>query len=144
MPVLRNPRHERFAQELAQGKSSADAYVAAGYKENRHNAHRLSTIENIRARVEEIQSQGADLAAVTLEMLIGYAQDARRLAMDISQPSAAVAAVKELGVLTGLRVEKRENTNRSASDLSDDDLARIAAGGSAGASAPAGGSKLAH
>ena len=28
MPVLPNPRHERFAQELAKGKSADAAYVA--------------------------------------------------------------------------------------------------------------------
>lgn len=31
MPVLKNQRHERFAQELAKGKSATDAYLAAGY-----------------------------------------------------------------------------------------------------------------
>ena len=41
MPTLRNPRHERFAQELATGKTADAAYVLAGYKENRSNAARL-------------------------------------------------------------------------------------------------------
>ena len=33
MPTLQNPRHERFAQELAAGKTADAAYVLAGYKE---------------------------------------------------------------------------------------------------------------
>ena len=32
---LKNPRHERYAQELAKGKSQAEAYEAAGYKPSR-------------------------------------------------------------------------------------------------------------
>jgi hypothetical protein len=31
MPVLDNPRHERFAQEVAQGTSQREAYKIAGY-----------------------------------------------------------------------------------------------------------------
>jgi phage terminase small subunit len=37
VPTLRNPRHERFAQELAAGKTADAAYVLAGYRENRSN-----------------------------------------------------------------------------------------------------------
>ncbi len=33
--ILPNPRHEKFAQLLAQGNSAAAAYVEAGYKSNR-------------------------------------------------------------------------------------------------------------
>ena len=56
MPTLRNPRHERFAQELATGKTADAAYVLAGYKENRSNAARLGADRDIQARVAEIQS----------------------------------------------------------------------------------------
>jgi phage terminase small subunit len=45
--VLRNPRHERFAQELATGKTADAAYVLASYKENRSNAARLNASQNI-------------------------------------------------------------------------------------------------
>ena len=56
MPTLRNSRHERFAQELATGKTGDAAYVLAGYKENRSNAARLGADRDIQARVAEIQS----------------------------------------------------------------------------------------
>jgi len=39
-----------------------------------------------------------------------------------NQTSAAVAAIKELGILSGLRIERRENLNRSIDDLSDEEL----------------------
>jgi hypothetical protein len=64
-PTLQNPRHERFAQELATGKTADAAYVLAGYKENRSNAARLNARQNIQRRVAEIQSLGAELAAIT-------------------------------------------------------------------------------
>ena len=67
MPTLRNPRHERFAQELATGKTADAAYGLAGYRENRSNAARLSANQDIQKRVAEIQSLGAELAAITVE-----------------------------------------------------------------------------
>ena len=42
VPTLHNPRHERFAQELAAGDTADAAYVLAGYQENRSNAARLN------------------------------------------------------------------------------------------------------
>jgi hypothetical protein len=57
LPVLRNPRHERFAQALAQGKTADAGYKNAGYKPNRHNACRLKTNEHIKARILELQQE---------------------------------------------------------------------------------------
>lgn len=54
MPTLLNQRHERFAQELASGKSDDAAYVAAGYVSNRGNAHKLKQTEDIRRRLAEL------------------------------------------------------------------------------------------
>ena len=65
MGELSNPRHERFAQELAAGNSADAAYEAAGYRKHRGNAARLSANEHIKNRVKEIQAVGAERAAVT-------------------------------------------------------------------------------
>jgi phage terminase small subunit len=70
MPTLQNPRRERFAQELATGKTADAAYVLAGYRVNRSNAARLSADQDIQKRVVEIQSMGAELAAITGETLM--------------------------------------------------------------------------
>lgn len=59
MPILTNSRHERFAQELAKGKSACDAFVAAGFSANRGNAARLNANESIVKRVEEINARAA-------------------------------------------------------------------------------------
>lgn len=148
MPILTNPRYERFAQELAAGKTADEAYVSAGFKKNRGNASRLKADESILKRIEELRERAQVAASsslnITLQWLEEKAEEARQLAMQQGQPSAAVAAIKELGVLSGLRVEKRENTNRNANDLTDDELADIARRGSGDFASAAGGSAKPH
>ena len=109
MPVLKNPRHELFAQLLASGKTATEAHQLAGFKRDRGNASRLATDPEIQDRVQQITAVGAERAAVTVESLIDEAEQARRGAMEAGQYAAAVAAVKEKGVLSGKRVERRES-----------------------------------
>lgn len=112
MPILKNERHEIFAQEVAKGTGRAEAYVIAGYNVSHSVAlsagGRLSKNVLICSRIVEIQQQGADRAVVSVESLIRDAEAARELAMRIKQPSAAVAAIREKGVLSGKRVERSE------------------------------------
>lgn len=65
MPVLANPRWERFARHLFAGMSTAAAYAAAGYTPNRGNATRLKANEVVRARVRELNVRAAEEVAVT-------------------------------------------------------------------------------
>ena len=103
MPTLQNPRHERFAQELATGKSADAAYVSAGYRANRSNAARLSANQDIQKRVAEIQSLGAERAAITVETLIAETESARSKAMgEKGGAAAAVAAITTKAKLAGL------------------------------------------
>src|SRR5229473_4978381 len=64
--VLRNPRHEQFAQLVATGKSPAEAYVCVGFSKAGAAASATRLLRNapVRARVEELQ-QGVAQAAVT-------------------------------------------------------------------------------
>lgn len=57
MPALENPKHERFAQELAKGLTADKAYIAAGFKPNRGNAATLKQKESISNRVAELLSE---------------------------------------------------------------------------------------
>lgn len=57
MPVLTNPKQERFAQELAKGKSADEAYQLAGYKANRGNANTLKQNESILTRVSDLLAE---------------------------------------------------------------------------------------
>src|SRR5260221_13631763 len=68
--TLANPRHERFAQVLAQGKPATEAYVLAGYKANDGNASRMKGNERISARVQEIVGRAAERAEVSLERIL--------------------------------------------------------------------------
>ena len=70
MPILPNSKHERFAQEIAQGASASAAYVTAGYAKNDGNAARLNGNEKVRSRIEEILSEGAAKAGVTVQRIV--------------------------------------------------------------------------
>ena len=65
MPVLKNTRHEAFAQALAKGMTASDAYTAAGYKGDRTAASRLSTNVNVASRVDQIKNRVAEKAEWT-------------------------------------------------------------------------------
>lgn len=120
--VLSNPRHERFAQELARGKTADEAYVLAGYKQNDGNATRLKGNERILARLEELQNRAANRAEVTVESLIAEAEEVRRLAVEKGQLSAAIAAIKEKGVLSGKRIERVQRQPGEFENMSDAEL----------------------
>ena len=63
MPVLANPRHELFAQEVAKGTDCAEAFVIAGFKNNPGNARRLKLNEAVAKRIEAIQLERAEISA---------------------------------------------------------------------------------
>jgi phage terminase small subunit len=117
--MLRNHRRERFAQFIAEGKTYTAAYELAGYKPNPANAAFLAKAPEVNSRITEINSERARMQqestaaavkslAITKETLIAKAEEVRVQAMENRQLSAAIAAIKEIGVLTGLRIERRE------------------------------------
>jgi len=107
MAVLKNARHEAFAQALAKGKSAVDAYVEAGYKPNRSHASRLVANGNIADRVTELQKKVAKKVEVTVESLAGELEQARKIAIGEKQTSAAVQATMGKAKLFGLGSEHR-------------------------------------
>lgn len=125
MPVLPNPRHEAFAQALAQGKTAADAYQQAGYRQSRSAASRLSTNVNIERRVAELQGRAAKKAEVTIESLLDELEEARAIALKEKQSSAAVSATMGKAKLTGLLIEKREHTGRNGGPIQTVDITRL-------------------
>lgn len=111
MPALTNPRHERFAQELAKGKSASEAYVAAGYKANDGNASTLKGNQKVEARVAEIQERGAIRAEVSIASLtndlIRLMAKGESLA-DAAGLSVARNSVMDIAKLNGLVVDKSQ------------------------------------
>lgn len=74
MPVLSNPRHERFAQEMAKsphtGLNAGECYIKAGYDATedmaRRAGSRLANKEHVAARIAEIIGRAAERAEVTI------------------------------------------------------------------------------
>jgi len=90
MPVLRNARQEKFAQELVKGKSIVDAYEAAGYVRDWGNGTKLRYKPHVAARVDELLGRAAAKAEVTAERvlrelaLIGFANMKRNPRGDVA------------------------------------------------------------
>ena len=74
MPVLPNPRHELFAQEIAKGATQRAAYRAAGYEGTDEsvdaNAARLIGDDKVASRVTELQEAAARATGVTMEAVV--------------------------------------------------------------------------
>ena len=111
MPPLENARHERFAQELARGKTQEQAYIDAGYSPNgaRGASSKLQTIANIGQRVAELQERAAMRVELTLADIIQEIEEARMAALSAEtvQASAAVSASKAKAELLGLGAAKK-------------------------------------
>ena len=128
MPVLDNPRHERFAQEIAKGESSRDAYKAAGYETNNvaaadASASRLLSEAKVRARIEELQTRAAAKAEVTVQRILEELEEARQLAKQIEQPSAMVSASMGRAKVAGIVVDRKEvGKPGEFSNVPDDEL----------------------
>jgi phage terminase small subunit len=137
-------QQERFCQLIAQGKNQTDAYMEAGYKAKdaivaKAAASRLFANVNIANRVQELRQSVAGEAEVTLKWLQDKAKELLIEAQAAGQYAAANGSLKELGILTGFRVEKSDRTNRTVEDTSDltrDELYRIARGSREGTAAP--------
>ena len=62
----------------------------------------------LKQRIAEIQVGAAQRSQVSVASLVAAADEIRGFAIRDKQHSAAVAAVKEIGILTGLRIDRRE------------------------------------
>lgn len=113
MPALTNAKHERFAQELAKGRTQAEAYEAAGYAPSEPNASRLTSNDKVAKRVAEIQERAAVRAEITIagltESLMRLASKAEAL-KDASGFQASRASLMDAAKLNGLVVDKTDQT----------------------------------
>ncbi len=70
MAALANARHERFAQEVANGVGASEAYVIAGFNPNPGNARRLRANEAVVKRIEAILREREHIHAKAIEKAI--------------------------------------------------------------------------
>lgn len=114
MGALRNGRRERFAQFVAEGKATSEAYAEAGFRANRKNAHRLASDPGVRARIAELQERAAMRSEMTLAEVT---ESLRRIAAAAETEggapglSVARAAWMDVAKLNGLVVDKSESVN---------------------------------
>jgi phage terminase small subunit len=129
MPVLKNPRHELMAQELAKGAFITDAHETAGFKRHDSNASKTAARPDIQARVSEIIGNAAKRTEITIASVqeelakIGYCNMSDYVTIgadglpfvDMSKVDRAqMAAVQEVHVETTSRVEINEAGEREA------------------------------
>lgn len=110
MPILKNARHEVFAQNLASGMSQTQAYIGAGYKEAGadQNASRLMTNDKVASRVRELQAVSAVECTITTQQLSEQLELLRVKAEAAGQFTAAVSATMGRAKLHGLIIDKAE------------------------------------
>lgn len=105
---LKNARHERFAQELAKGRSQLKSYTLAGYKPDDGAAARLSGNVRVQERVAELKSRAAEKAIVTVADIAKQLDQDRAFAKKCAAPAAMVSATLGKAKVLGLIVEKHD------------------------------------
>ena len=122
MTALSNPKHERFAQALAKGRTQLEAYVEAGYRANDGNAATLKGNQRVADRVLEIQERAATRTEITVasltENLARIAAKAEALT-ESSGLSVARAAWMDVAKLNGKIVDKTVSATTPLEDLLD-------------------------
>jgi phage terminase small subunit len=136
MPVLKNAKQERFAQNRASGMTATKAYTEAGYGAkstndgNRVYACKMNAMPHVAARVAEILGRAAkrteiSIATVT-DNLLRIAAKAEELG-EASGLSVAKGAHMDVAKINGLVVDKKEiGAPGDFANMSDNELARIA------------------
>lgn len=113
MDPLPNPRHERFAQNVAASQPLHEAYTSAGFRGNASNARRLRSDEAVWERIEALKREIGERAVEKVANAIASAayskDDAMReakavydMALGLGQTGPAGMAVKLRAQLSGL------------------------------------------
>lgn len=120
--ILQNPKHEAFAQGLADLLPEGEAYVNAGYRDSPASATRLSQKIKIRNRVHELQGATAKRMEITAD---SHVKELRRLAAKAENArtpafGAAVKAEELIGKVAGLYIERVVDLSANMDDLKRD------------------------
>lgn len=123
------PKQEKFAQEVAKGKSQTDAYRAA-YKvrpgtkpeTTQNKAHALMRKGDVRARVEELRERVAAKVGITLESHLAALAELSRRAAEENQFSAAISAEVARGKASGIYIDKHEITGKGGAPIQQTNL----------------------
>src|ERR1035438_363455 len=111
MPVLRNPRHEKFSQLVASGIKPTESYVSLGYSKAGapQSANNLLKRTDVRERVNEIQSLAAQSSAEEVafdqKRVLNRLDVLSRKAEELGQISAAARCEELIGKHRGMFVD---------------------------------------
>lgn len=123
MACLDDPKMERFAQLLAQGKSQSEALRTVNPKAKKwkdetvwSKASTWAADEKVRARVLELQEASASVTICSRTEILERLSD---MARGGTLPAEAIAAIKELNKMQGYYAP--EQVQHTVSIFSDDD-----------------------
>ena len=112
MPVLRNPRHEKFSQLVASGIKPTEAYVSLGYSKAGapQSANNLLKRTDVRERVNEIQSlaaiSSAEEVAFDQKRVLNRLDVLSRKAEELGQIAAAARCEELIGKHRGMFIDR--------------------------------------
>jgi phage terminase small subunit len=131
MPVLRNQRHELFAQGLAKGLTQGEAYVQAGYRPSPSAPSRLFENVRIKERVEELVGRKAIDIIINKQFVTEALIDNLEKALGrrpvkigaageevyVYRGDVANRAIQLVGIEVGLFTQKSEVSHKLGGDL---------------------------
>lgn len=128
-------KQEAFAQAYVETGNASEAYRQSYSTKNmkpetvNRAAFEATQHPKVSARVAELQQFHAKRHEITVDSLSEKLEAAYALAQENGQTAAMVAAVKEMGVLHGVRVERSENKNKNSNSYEalPDDQAELEA-----------------
>jgi hypothetical protein len=154
MPALDPKAEAILAAYMQNGGNQTEAWKAANPDSKAKpqtihvKASQFFAQDKVRIRIVEIQAKVEDKVvaglALTFEAHMEKLAQLRDKAEEKGQLSAAITAEVKRGELNRFYVKQVESTVRNVSDIGDDELASIAAGGRAGVAAPPEGKAKPH
>ena len=131
-------KQEKFCMVYVETGNASEAYRQAYNAENMKeasinvNASKLLADAKISLRIKELKSGHAKRHELTIDDLVDELEEARQAALlaESPQSSAAVSATMGKAKLLGLVVDKSDVKISSVKELTNEQLAIIAAGGS--------------
>lgn len=125
------PKQERFVSEYLKDANAKQAAIRAGYAAGSAEVQGCRLLRNaqVRAAVANAQRKVSRRAEVTAESLLEELEEARQLALQEKQTSAAVAASMGKAKIGGHIVERHKHSGvigtYDLSKLSDEELDRL-------------------
>ncbi|MBF0309230.1 MAG: terminase small subunit [Magnetococcales bacterium] len=121
------PKEEAFCQAYLVTRSGSEAFrrvYSTGKMSDKaitNGARNVRLRPPVAARIAQLGAEVAQRHEVTMDELVNLAREAVGIAREKKDSAGMIAGVRELGILSGLRVTKRE-IRAKAEEMSDKDL----------------------